>query len=82
MSLGLPLHLQFERFECKYLLSEVQGTDDSHIEGIKILFRSLLIRDPTDEEMSRYAKLLEDGEADWQDVIWVIVNSAEFATRH
>ena len=54
-------------------------------EKIGHVFLSVLVRPPTDEERARYVEYVrargERREA-FEDVVWTLVNSAEFGTRH
>lgn len=59
-----------------------QEKDDS--KAIVILFRRVLARDPTERELSvskRHLEKLNDRPAAFEDLLWSLLNSAEFTTR-
>ena len=61
--------------------SQMKG---SPAEKIEFIFLSVLGRKPDGQEMSRWGQWLEQrkGEMGAQDMVWTLVNSTEFLTRH
>ncbi len=56
----------------------------SHADKAEFVFLSVLGRKPDGQEVSRWAGWMEikKGEAGLQDMVWTLVNSTEFLTRH
>ena len=63
------------------IASQMKG---SPVEKVDLVFLTVLGRKPDGQEMSRWAQWLEQkkGEAGAQDMVWTLVNSTEFLTRH
>ena len=56
----------------------------SPAEKVELVFLTVLNRKPVGQEVSRWAGWLErkKGDAGLQDMIWTLINSTEFLTRH
>ena len=61
--------------------SQVSGPPTQKVE---FMFLSVLGRKPVGQEVSRWAEWIErkKGEAGLQDMMWTLINSTEFLTRH
>ena len=60
------------------------GAPGSPAAKVELVFLTVLTRKPVGQEVSRWAEWLErkKGEAGLQDMIWTLINSTEFLTRH
>jgi hypothetical protein len=56
----------------------------SAADKVEFVFLSVLGRRPTGQEVSRWGEWLErkQGEGGLPDLVWTLVNSTEFLTRH
>lgn len=52
------------------------------VEHIRALFLAALSRPPTADEVEQMLELAASGEDGMEDVIWVVLNSAEFCSNH
>lgn len=67
------------------LSGKVRAMSGSPGERISRIFLAVLVRPPTEPELARYAAFVngQGGSREaYEDVIWTLVNSAEFVTRH
>lgn len=67
------------------LLAAIRSPLFNHEERVRILFLAALARLPNDQELARFADHLRKGPPEPQaaeDLLWVLINTAEFAFNH
>lgn len=66
------------------MLSKLLASESDNVQAVEVLYTRVLARRPTDKERSIVARHIESiddrGEA-FEDVLWSLINSAEFTTR-